>query len=137
MSDLGTYALLYVLTAIGFFAIDLVWLGLVARGFYRKHLGHLMRDDVLWPSALGFYAIYIAGILVFAVRPGLAASSLQTALGLGAFLGFFAYATFDLTSRALMKDFPRIVVIVDLAWGTVLTGSVATIGFVVGRWLGL
>ncbi len=132
-----TWIKLFGLTAAVFFAIDLVWLGVVASGFYQKHLGHLLRPDVLWAPALAFYTVYIAGILVFAVLPGLEAGSLGRTVALGAFLGLFAYATFDLTSMALFRDFPGIVVVVDLAWGTVLTATVAAAGFGFGRWLGL
>jgi uncharacterized membrane protein len=133
----GTLLLLYLLTAAVFFAIDLVWIGIVAQGFYQEHLGHLLRPDVRWEAAVAFYGIYIAGILVFAVVPGLAVASLGRAVALGAFLGFFAYATFDLTSRALFRDFPAIVVAVDLAWGTLLTATVAAAGYGLGRWLGV
>lgn len=126
---------LYGLTAVAFFAIDLVWIGVVAQSFYREHLGHLMRADPLWPAALLFYGLYIAGILVFAVLPGLEAESWGRTVALGAFLGLFAYATFDLTCLALFEGFPPIVVVVDLVWGTVLTASVAAAGFGLGRWL--
>ncbi len=81
--------------------------------------------------------MYILGILIFAVLPGLADESLARTVALGAFLGFFAYATFDLTSLALIEGFPVRVVVVDLAWGTVLTASVAAGSFGVGRWLGV
>ncbi len=128
---------LYAFTAVVFFAIDLVWIGVVARGFYQRELGHLLRAEAFWPAALLFYAIYIAGILVFAVLPGLGADSLVRAAALGAFLGLLAYATFDLTGWALFEGFPAIVVVVDLLWGTVLTASVASAGFAIGRWIGV
>lgn len=131
------YLKLYGLTAAVFFAIDLVWLGVVAPGFYQKHLGHLLRPDVVWGAAILFYLLYLAGVLVFAVLPGLEAGSLPRTVALGAFFGLVAYATFDLTCMALMRDFPPVVVAVDLAWGTVLTGTVAAAGFGLGRWLGL
>jgi uncharacterized membrane protein len=127
----------YGLTAVAFFALDLTWLGVVARDYYRGHLGPLLRPDVLWPAALAFYAVYIAGILVFAVQPALQAESLVRAVALGAFFGFVAYATFDLTALALLRGFPGPVVVVDLAWGTVLTGSVSAAGYMLGRWLGV
>ena len=127
---------LYGLTALVFFAIDLVWLGVVAAGFYQRHLGHLLRPDVLWAPALLFYLLYIAGLLVFAVLPGLQAHALPRTLALGAFFGLVAYATFDLTCMALMRDFPLVVVAVDLAWGMVLTASVSAAGYGIGRWLG-
>jgi len=128
---------LYVLTAIVFFAIDLVWLGVVAANFYQRHLGSLLAEQVRWVPAVLFYLIFIAGLLVFAVLPGLAAGSLARALALGAFLGLMAYATFDLTCLALFKNFPRVVVVVDLAWGTCLSAVVTAAGYGVGRWLGI
>jgi uncharacterized membrane protein len=100
-----SFLALYGLAALVFFAIDLTWLGVVAAGFYQKHLGHLLRPDVLWAAALLFYAIFIAGVLVFAVLPTLEAESLRRAVALGGFWGFFAYATFDLTSMALIRAF--------------------------------
>ena len=136
MTPLG-FLKLYGLTALVFFAIDLVWLGVVASGFYQRHLGHLLRPDVLWGAALLFYLLYIAGLLVFAVLPGLQAASLVRTMAMGAFFGLVAYATFDLTCLALLRDFPVVVVVVDLIWGMVLTASVSAAGFGVGRWLGV
>jgi uncharacterized membrane protein len=126
---------LYSLSAVLFLAVDLVWIGTVASSFYQKQLGHLLRDQPLRVPALIFYAIYIFGVLVFAVLPGLEAESLKRSAALGALLGLLAYATFDLTAMAILKDFPLAVVLVDLAWGVVLTGSVAAAGFGIGRWL--
>jgi uncharacterized membrane protein len=128
---------LYGLTTVAFFAIDLVWLGVVATRFYDRHLGALLREDVVWSAAIGFYLLYIAGILVFAVLPALEAGSVGRAIALGAFFGLVAYATFDLTSMALIRGFNWTVVAVDLVWGMVLTGSVAAIGYFAGRWLGM
>lgn len=128
---------LYGLTALGFFAIDFVWLSMVASDFYQKHLGQYLRPEPLIGAAVAFYLLYLVGVLVFAVLPGLEADSLARAAGLGALFGLVAYATFDLTCLALFRDFPLIVVGVDLVWGTVLTGSVASIGYAAGRWLAL
>ena len=128
---------LYGLTAAAFFAIDLVWIGVVAAGFYERHLGPLLREDVVWGAALAFYALYIAGILVFAVLPALGAGSPVRAVALGAFFGLVAYATFDLTSMALIREFTWTVVAVDLVWGMILTGTVSAVGFHAGRWLGM
>ncbi len=131
------YLKLYAATAVVFFAIDLVWLGVVAQGFYQRHLGHLLAEDIRWGAALLFYGIFIAGLLVFAVLPGLQAGSLAKTLALAAFLGFFAYATFDLTCLALFEGFPVRVVVVDLIWGTVLSTTVCAAAYPIGRWLGL
>ena len=126
---------LYGLTAIVFLAIDIVWLGVVASDFYQKHLGHLMRSDVILPAALLFYLLYVVAILVFAVLPGLETQSINRTLALGGFLGLVAYSTFDLTCLALFKDFPVKVVIIDLIWGTVLTATVARISHKIGEFL--
>jgi uncharacterized membrane protein len=135
--DGGTVLKLYGLMAVAFFAVDLVWLGVVASRFYRNALGHFLRDTPIWPAALAFYALYIAGILVFAVLPGLEVESLPRTVLLAAFFGLVAYATFDLTSVALFRDFPWRVVAVDLTWGCALTTIVAASGYGFGRWLGV
>jgi uncharacterized membrane protein len=128
---------LYGLTALVFFAVDLVWLGVVATRFYERHLGHLMAEQVRWAPAVLFYLVFILGILVFAVFPGISAGSLSTTVLLGGFLGLFAYATFDLTCAALFKGFPNIVVVVDMIWGTCLSAAVSAAGYGIGRWMGL
>lgn len=128
---------LFVLTAVVFFAIDLVWLGVVAAQFYQRQLESLLAPQVRWVPAVLFYLIFITGLLVFAVLPGLNVGSLARALALGAFLGFMAYATFDLTCLALFKDFPMLVVVVDLVWGTCLSAIVTAAGYGIGRWLGI
>lgn len=134
---MGTMLKLYGATAAVFFAIDLVWLGVVAQGFYERHLGHLLAEDVRWKAAILFYLLYIAGILVFAVTPALAQGSLGRAVLLGGFLGLFAYATFDLTCLALFRGFPTVVVVVDMVWGTVLTATVTAAAYGIGRWMGV
>ena len=128
---------LYAISAVVFFAVDFVWLTRLARPFYRQHLGHLLAETpILWAAGL-FYLIYIAGIVVFAVLPGLEAKSLGGTLARGAFLGLFAYATFDLTALALLEGFPVRVAVVDLIWGTVLTGTVSAAAYGAARWLGI
>jgi len=119
----------YFITLVIFFAIDLVWLGVVAKNFYRQHIGHLMSADVNWPAALLFYAVYIAGIVFFAIKPAFEAGSASRALAYGAFFGFLAYATYDLTNQATMKNWPVLVTVIDLAWGTVLTATVAFLSY--------
>lgn len=125
----GKAALLYALTVPVFFAIDMVWLGLIAKPFYAKHLGHLMAAKVRWTPALLFYLLYIAGILFFAVLPALDKGSLGRAVLSGALLGLLAYATYDLTNLATLRDWPLLVTIIDLLWGMILTGSVAAASY--------
>ena len=130
------YIKLYFATLIAFFAIDMVWLGLVARTFYRQQIGFLLRPDTNWVAAIIFYLLFIAGILVFVVLPGLDDNSLKTTILRAALFGIVTYATYDLTNLATVKDWPLLITIVDLAWGTVLSIAVSCVGFLVGKWLG-
>jgi uncharacterized membrane protein len=125
--------LVYLITVPIFFIIDLVWLGVVAKGFYQKHLGYLMRPQVNWTAAVLFYLLFIIGIVLFAVRPALELQSPMRALVFGALFGFFAYATYDLTNLATVKDWPVIVTVIDLIWGTVLCGAVALGSYVISN----
>jgi uncharacterized membrane protein len=124
---------LYVLTVPVFFVIDIVWLGVIARGFYRRQLGFILSPDVNWVAAVTFYLIYIAGIIFFAVRPSLASGRLSEAALLGGLFGFFTYATYDLTNMATIKDWPLKIVIIDIAWGTCLCALVAALSFLIAR----
>ncbi|UCH61267.1 MAG: DUF2177 family protein [Anaerolineales bacterium] len=129
------YIKLYLATLVAFFLIDMIWLGLVARTFYRKHLGFLLSPSPNWIAASLFYLLFIAGIIIFAVVPGLQADSLGKALLLGALFGLISYATYDLTNLATIKDWPLIVTVVDMIWGTALATTVAWVSFLAGRWL--
>ena len=127
------YVYLYIITTVIFFAIDMVWLGFIAKNFYRKHIGSLLTDNVIWTAAVVFYLLYIGGILFFAVQPALKSGSWQTALLNGAVLGMLCYATYDLTNMATLKNWSFTVVWVDIIWGIVLTGSVSTLSFLAAR----
>lgn len=127
------YVKLYLATLAAFFAIDMAWLGLVARWFYSKYLGDLLSPQVNWAAAIVFYLLFIVGLLIFAVVPGLQANSLGKALLLGALFGFMTYATYDLTNLATLKNWPLIVTIVDLIWGTTLATLVTLASFLAGR----
>ena len=116
---------LYLLTLAIFFLIDMIWLGLVAKNFYRQQLGGMLSPAVNWPAAILFYLLFIAGLLLFIVAPALQAGGALQALWRGAFFGLVAYATYDLTNLATLKDWPLPVTIVDLAWGAVLGGAVS------------
>ena len=125
--------ILYLVTLAIFFAVDMVWLGVVAKNFYRKHLGYLMGPKVVWPAAIVFYLLFIAGLLVFAVRPALVTGAPLKGLLLGAFLGLVSYATYDLTNLATVKDWPIVVTVVDLVWGTTLGGVVSWLSVIAAR----
>ena len=117
-----------------FFAIDMVWLVVVARKFYQRQIGFIMTPDVNWIAAVIFYLLFIAGLIVFVISPALEKQSLWHAVIYGAFFGLVTYATYDLTNLATLKDWPVLVTVVDLAWGTVLGASVSGITyFVAGK----
>lgn len=120
-----------------FFAIDMVWLGLVAKGFYRAQIGTLMKTDVNWTAAIIFYLIFIAGLVVFVISPAVEKGSWTHALLFGALFGLVCYATYDLTNLAVAKDWPLLVTIVDLAWGAVLAASVSTVTYFIASKIGL
>lgn len=127
--------LTYLLTVPVFFAIDMIWLGLVAKSFYNKYLGKLLTDNVIWSAAIIFYLVYIAGILYFAILPAVEKESLSKAVLNGALLGGLAYATYDLTNLATLKGWPFTVVWVDIIWGMVLTSLVAAAGYQIAMWV--
>ena len=130
-----TFFKLYAGAIVVFFALDLTWLGVVAKRFYAEQMGHLTRPDVQWGPAILFYLIYVAAIVVLCVKPGLERDSVGRAAALGALFGLAAYAAFDLTSLALLKDFPLKGAVVDLIWGTVLTATVSGATTAIGRWM--
>jgi uncharacterized membrane protein len=134
---MANYLKLYLVTTLAFFAIDMVWLGLVARTFYRKYLGFLMAPSPNWLAAIIFYLLFIVGILVFVVLPGLEDNSFKTTLLRAALFGLITYATYDLTNLATVKDWPVLITVVDMAWGTVLSVAVSSISFWVGKWLSI
>jgi uncharacterized membrane protein len=114
-----------------FFAIDMVWLGFVAKDFYAKQIGGLMKPDINWTAAIIFYLIFIAGLVVFVITPAVVKNSWTQAVLMGALFGFVCYATYDLTNLAVAKDWPVFVTIIDLIWGAVLAASVSVITFLI------
>ena len=127
---------LYAIALPVFFAIDMTWLGLVAKDFYRGQIGTLMKSDVNWTAAIIFYLIFIVGLVVFVITPAVEKGSWTHALIFGALFGFICYATYDLTNLAVAKDWPLYVTIVDMAWGAVLAGSVSTITYFIASKIG-
>ena len=128
---------LYLPTLIVFLILDALWLGFVARGFYRDQLGELMRPDIRWGAALVFYLLFIVGLLVFVVVPALAHGSLARVVLTGAFFGLITYATYDLTNLATLRGFPTIVALVDLAWGATVAGATSAAAYLIAGPLGL
>ena len=125
--------LTYAATFIALAALDFLWLGAVARNFYREGIGHLMASSVNIGAAAAFYLLYPIGLVVFAVLPS--GGDWLRALALGALFGLFCYGTYDLTSLAILKDWPLSVTLVDIAWGAAVSAAGASAGAWVLRWM--
>jgi uncharacterized membrane protein len=125
--------ILYLSTAAVFFAIDLIWLGLMNSRFYKIQLAEFMSDKVNWLPAILFYLLFIVGLLLLVVLPAVEHDSWIRALLLGGLLGMVAYATYDLTNLASMKNWPTVVTMVDIVWGTILAATVATISYFIAK----
>ncbi len=120
-----------------FFVIDMLWLGLVAKNFYAKQIGTLLKSNVNWAAAVIFYLIFITGLVVFVINPAMEKGSWTHALLFGALFGFVCYATYDLTNLALTKGWSVLVTVVDLAWGATLAALVSVITYFIATKLGL
>jgi uncharacterized membrane protein len=116
-----------------FFAIDMVWLVLVAKKFYQNQIGFLLRPDINWAAAIIFYLLFIAGLVTFVISPAVEKHSWSHAVLFGALFGLITYATYDLTNLATMKDWPLTVTIVDLLWGSVLAASVSVLTYLINN----
>lgn len=120
---------LYLIALPVFFAIDMVWLGLVAKNFYNRQIGFLMKPDINWTAAIVFYLLFIGGLVTFVISPAFEKQSWIHALLYGAFFGLVSYATYDLTNLATTKDWPLLVTLVDLTWGAILAASVSVASY--------
>ena len=127
--SLSVFLKLYAVAFVTFLAIDLLWLGVVARSFYREQLGPLMRANVNWAAAFAFYLVFVLGIVILVVWPAVERQSLSRALAMGALFGLVTYAAYDLTNLATLEGFPLQMVFVDLAWGMVLCTSISGVTY--------
>ena len=126
-SSMLVFALLWLSAAVLFLAIDMIWLTKIARGLYMGEIGPLLLETPNMGAAIAFYALYITGLTLFVLLPAYEANSVGKALLMGAALGAVAYGTYDLTNLAVMRDFTTRIALVDLAWGTILTGTVSAL----------
>ena len=128
---------LYIIALPVFFIIDMIWLGLIAKNFIREQIGFLMKTNLNWFAAIIFYLLFIAGLVVFVLSPSFEKKDWLNALYLGALFGLFTYSTYDLTNLATIKDWPLLVTIVDIIWGTVLSALVSLISYFVAIKVGI
>jgi uncharacterized membrane protein len=126
------WILLWIAASVIFLAIDLVWLGWLGRGLYQAEIGPLLRQPFNLPAGGAFYVLYITGLMMMVIWPAFQAQSVSQALLRGALLGLIAYGTYDLTNLAVMKGFTTKIAIIDMIWGTVLTGAVSALTVLVG-----
>lgn len=127
---------LYAVALPVFFAIDMLWLGFVARTFYKNQIGFLMKPDVNWAAAIVFYLLFLVGLVIFVIGPAVEKKDWMHALLAGGLFGLITYATYDLTNLATLKDWPLTVVWVDMLWGTFLASSVSTITYLIAiKWV--
>lgn len=129
---MNRYVALYLVTLFVIVPIDFLFLGVIAKGFFTSQVGHLLGEIKLVPAVL-FYLAYVAGILIFV--SGGTGATWQSTLLYGALFGFFCYATFELTSMAMLKNWSWAVVVVDIAWGAFVTAVSATAGLLVANWV--
>lgn len=128
---------LYFIALSVFLAIDMIWLGLIAKNFYAKQIGFLMKSNINWLAAIIFYLLFIVGLVLFVITPAMQKNSWLQALLLGSLFGLITYATYDLTNLATIKDWPVLVTIIDLIWGTTVAGAVSVISFFIATKIGL
>ena len=126
----------YGVAAVSFLALDMVWLRWASVNLYKPVIGEIMADKFNGGAAVAFYLIYIAGVCWFAIRPGVEGGGVQSAMLNGILLGALCYATFDLTSQAVMKVWATHISVLDILWGAFVTGAASGIAtFVVLRFV--
>ena len=126
----------YAAAAVTMLGMDAIWLSISADLLYRPLLGDIMLPGFRLVPAILFYVLYVVGIVIFAIKPALVTGRWSGAAGKGALLGFFCYATYDLTNQATLKTWPTTVTIVDMGWGTFLTACTAAVGYLAASKLG-
>ena len=129
---MNRYVVLYLATLLVIVPIDILFLGVVAKGFFTSQVGHLLGEIKLAPAIL-FYLLYVAGTVIFV--SGGQGATWQSTLLYGALFGLFCYSTFELTSMSMLKDWSWAVVVVDIAWGTFVTAVSSTAGLLVANWM--
>lgn len=123
------FLIAYLVTAFVFLVIDYLWLGIVMKDYFQSQLGHLMAEEVNLSIAALFYLFYAAGIVFLCINPALADGNWTKALINGAVLGFLAYGAYDVTNAATLRDWPMMMSVIDVAWGTGLTALSAVAGY--------
>ena len=117
----------FLVTAVIFLIIDIVWLTVISPKLYKANIGHLMAEKPNLIAAGVFYLLFVGALLFFVIDPAIAKGSVWQAVWTGAFLGLVMYATYDLTNLATLKEWPLKITVIDLAWGTFITAATSGI----------
>ena len=125
----------YLAAALVMVALDMLWLGVVAKAMYQQAIGHLMAEQPRLPAAVAFYCLYAAGLMIFAVWPQAGDPAWGRTILMGALFGLFAYATYDLSNLATLRNWPIGLTMVDMAWGTVISAVSAWAGKAALNWV--
>ena len=127
--NMAAWMKMYLISTGIFLCIDAIWLGFIARGIYAKYLGYIMAKNIVWWAAGVFYLIFMAGLLFFVIESSVRTQSIRYALAAGAFFGFVAYATYDLTNLATIEGWPLFVTVIDLIWGAFVASSTSVLSY--------
>jgi uncharacterized membrane protein len=130
------YLAAYGASAVAFLAMDFCWLSFATERVYRPAMGDMLAAKVsLVPGAL-FYLIYLGGVLFLAVAPALKSGGWTKAAASAAVLGLVAYATYDLTNQATLRNWSTKLTLLDMGWGVVVTTVAALAAFWAARAFG-
>jgi uncharacterized membrane protein len=122
--------ILYLATLVVLVPLDFLFLGVLAKDFFKSQVGPALGDVNILPAVI-FYLLYPLGIVIFVSYA--AGANWQHTLLYGALFGLFCYATFDLTALALLKGWTWPATLVDIAWGTFATATSATVGMLLAN----
>ena len=128
---------LYLIALPVFLFLDAIWLGVIAKDYYAREIGFLMKTDINWVAAIAFYLLFLVGLVVFVIQPSITSESWKHALFLGLLFGLVTYATYDLTNLATIKNWPFLMTLIDLMWGAFLAASVSIITFWIAKKFGI
>lgn len=133
---MNKYIAAYAGTAVAMVALDMLWLVFIAKTLYQHEIGHLMAEKPIVAVAVLFYAVYALGLVIFAVAPHAENTGWGKTVAMAALFGFFAYATYDLTNLATLRDWPVRITLIDLTWGTFVSAVAAAAGRACMDWTG-
>ena len=131
---MNRYVAGYLAVALVIVALDMLWLGVVAKTMYQQAIGHLMAEQPKVLAAIAFYALYAVGLVVFGLAPQAEDLGWARTVCMGALFGFFAYATYDLSNLATLRNWPIRLTLIDMAWGTALSATASGAGKAAMNW---